>query len=151
MQKPDLFKRCRQFVESDAGSLANLKQKVSHIQKLNTLIQPFLPPELQSECLVTDLQPPTLFIQANTAAAAMHLRMLTPEVLQQLHAQKSLFEIKEITCRVAKSGFIVPPKEKKIIKRSISSDSRNILKDLSLDIDNPSLKLAIEKLVKSKH
>jgi len=84
-----------------AGSLAELQQQSQQLQRLCDVIRACLPATLAQHLLACSITDSQLTLYAESAGRATPLRLTTQKLLQKLHQDHGLKQIKTIRVRIA--------------------------------------------------
>ncbi len=130
---------------SSSRELRPLLTKATALSALQRHFEAVAPPHFAQFSQVAGLQAGTLIIAASNAAVAAKLRQLAPELVTLL--QNRGYEVSRIHVKVQVS---FNPGQPEVIPRKLSQTARNALNDLSRNLGDSPLKLALKKMLGSK-
>jgi hypothetical protein len=120
-----------------------LLTKVQALSALQSHFTAVAPPHLTQSVQILSLQLGTLSVAAANAAVAAKLRQLAPELVVLM--QNRGCEVSGIRVKVQVSFDRLQPKP---APHKLSKTAQNALQELSLNLNDSPLKLALEKLTK---
>lgn len=129
---------------ASGGSLAELQQQRLQLQRLCELIRASLPTTLARHLLTCSINGSLLTLYAESAGRATPLRLTTQKLLQKLHQDHGLKQIKAIRVRIADMPAQRLPSNPQ--PRNLSSETASLLADLAETSIDPEIKKILRRL-----
>lgn len=129
--------------------LKKIYNKSTEIQKINLVVQKFLPEFLRNQCMVGSFINGTLVLFTHNSGIAYKLNFLIPDLIETLRKQGKIYELINIKIKISQMEMIRTPKAKP--HKEISSMSKQIIKENASQIEFEPLKKALLKLSESEY
>jgi len=127
------------------SQLKQLSQRVQLLDKLNLTLQQAMPPEFAKHCRLANINENTVIIHTDNASYASLLRFQSQALCQVLsqHLPQIINKL-EVKVRTEFS----PVKPESSLSLSLPSETASTLQQMSEDMEEGTLKVALQKLAK---